>query len=145
MCLTTCSPRDKLPFLISSIREPHAQDFLLTIPINGLGQKINPREYRSVLCYRITIPLFIEGSLCPSCNIAKMDMWGEDVFHYSSEFGVKFQHNLVRKMLVDICCKARISVRKEAPFALCWHGSLLMGPWDLLSKCCRRKEEKIHY
>ena len=27
--------------ILSSTREPHAQDFLLTIPIDGLGQKMN--------------------------------------------------------------------------------------------------------
>ena len=57
-----------------STREPHAQDFLLTIPIDGLGQKMNSRQFLSVLCYRLTNPLFSEDNLCPSCNIAKMDI-----------------------------------------------------------------------
>ena len=62
--------------ILSSTQEPHAEDFLLTIPIDGLGQKINPRQFWSILCYRLTIPLFAEDSLYPSCNTAKMDVGG---------------------------------------------------------------------
>ena len=43
-----------------------------------------------------------------------MDKWGDHTVHCSYEIGVKYRHNLVRDMLVDICCKAGISVRKEA-------------------------------
>ena len=58
--------------ILSSTRESHVQDFLLTIPIDGLGQRLNPRQYLSVLCYRLTVPLYAEGSLCPSYNSAKI-------------------------------------------------------------------------
>ena len=44
----------------------------------------------------------------------EMDKWGDHAVHCSHEIGVKFWHNLVRDMLIDICCKSRISVRKEA-------------------------------
>ena len=61
--------------ILCSTKEPHTQDFLLTIPIDGLGQKMNSRQFQYVLCYRLTIPLLAEDSLCPSCNTAKMDIW----------------------------------------------------------------------
>ncbi|PWA89467.1 hypothetical protein CTI12_AA111330 [Artemisia annua] len=77
--------------ILSSIRPPHAQDFLFTIPIDGLGQKMNPCQFRSVLCYRLTVPMFPEGSLCPSCNVHRMDQWGDHAVHCSSEVG-KIDH-----------------------------------------------------
>ncbi|PWA80644.1 hypothetical protein CTI12_AA194290 [Artemisia annua] len=71
--------------ILSCIRAPHAQDFLFTIPIVGLGQRMNHRQFRSVLCYRLVIPMFAEGSLCPSCNVHRMDQWGDHAVHCSSE------------------------------------------------------------
>nr|GEU59798.1 hypothetical protein [Tanacetum cinerariifolium] len=56
---------------------PHAHDFLYTIPIDGLGQMMNHRQFRSVLCHRISVPMFSEGSLCPSCNVHRMDKGGD--------------------------------------------------------------------
>ena len=35
---------------------------------------------------------------------------GDHAVHCSSEVAVKFQHNLVWDMLVDICCKVGIKV-----------------------------------
>ncbi|GKD42816.1 hypothetical protein Tco_1267461 [Tanacetum coccineum] len=39
----------------------------------------------------------------------------QSILHCSSEVGVKFRHNLVRDILVDICFKVGIMVPKEAP------------------------------
>ncbi|PWA58431.1 hypothetical protein CTI12_AA400130 [Artemisia annua] len=50
----------------------------------------------------LAIPMFSEGSICPSCNVHRMDQWGDHAVHCSSELGVKFRHNLVRDILVDI-------------------------------------------
>lgn len=66
--------------IFSSTRELHAPDFLLTIPINGLGQKMNHRQFWAILCYRLTITLFVEGSFFPSCNSSRMDKWGIKLF-----------------------------------------------------------------
>ncbi|PWA58713.1 hypothetical protein CTI12_AA302350 [Artemisia annua] len=94
--------------ILSCIRAPHAQDFLFTITIDGLGQRMNHRQFRSVLCYRLSVPMFSEGSLFLSCNVHRMDKWGDHAVHCSSEVGVKFRHNLVRDILVDICSKVGI-------------------------------------
>ncbi|GKA03367.1 putative reverse transcriptase domain-containing protein [Tanacetum coccineum] len=64
---------------------------------------------------KLAIPMFCEGSLCPSCNVHRMDQWGDHAVHCSSKVGVKFRHNLVRDILVDICSKVGIMVHKEAP------------------------------
>nr|GEX91107.1 CAAX amino terminal protease [Tanacetum cinerariifolium] len=67
------------------------------------------------LVSRLAIPMFSEGSLCSSCNVHQIDQWGDHAVHCSNDVGVKFRHNLVRDILVDICSKARIMVRKDAP------------------------------
>ena len=118
--------------LLSCVREPHAQDFLFTIPIDGLGQRMNPRQFRSVLCYRLAVPLFSEGSLCPSCSVHRMDQWGDHAIHCSSEVGVKFRHNLVRDVLIDICSKVGVAVRKEAPLGFLSEDGRDLRPADLL-------------
>ncbi|PWA65590.1 hypothetical protein CTI12_AA334530 [Artemisia annua] len=37
----------------------------------------------------LAIPMFSEGSLCPGCNVHRMDQWGDYAVHCSSEVGVK--------------------------------------------------------
>nr|GEX97374.1 beta-myrcene synthase [Tanacetum cinerariifolium]GEX97923.1 beta-myrcene synthase [Tanacetum cinerariifolium] len=101
--------------ILSCVSAPHAQDFLSTIPIDGLGQRMNHRQFRSVLCYRLAVPMFSEGNLCPSCNVQRMDQWGDHPVHCSSEVGVTSMHNPVRDILVDKCSKVGIMVRKETP------------------------------
>ncbi|GJX46519.1 coatomer, epsilon subunit, partial [Tanacetum coccineum] len=118
--------------ILSCIRAPHAQDFLFTIPIDGLGQRMNHRQFRSILCYRLAVPMFSEGSLCPSCNTHRMDQWGDHAAHCSSEVGVKFRHNLVRDILVDICSMVGIMVRKEAPMGFFSEDGKDLRPANLL-------------
>nr|GEZ94088.1 hypothetical protein [Tanacetum cinerariifolium] len=67
------------------------------------------------LISKLAVPMFSEGSLSPSCNVHRMDQCGDHVVHCSGEVGVKFRHNLVRDILVDICSKVGTMVRKEAP------------------------------
>ncbi|GKC92502.1 hypothetical protein Tco_1157944 [Tanacetum coccineum] len=124
------SPRQVV--ILSCIRSPHAQDFLFTIPVDGLGQRMNHRQFRSVLCYRLAIPMFSEGSLCPSCNVHRMDQWGDHAVHCSSEVGMKFRYNLVRDILVDICSKVGIMVGKEAPIGFLSEDENDLRPADLL-------------
>ncbi|GJV80909.1 hypothetical protein Tco_1516779, partial [Tanacetum coccineum] len=45
------------------------------------------------LVSKLVVPMFSEGSLCPSCNTHQMDQWGDHAVHCSSEVGVKFRHN----------------------------------------------------
>ncbi|KAL8121383.1 hypothetical protein AgCh_018206 [Apium graveolens] len=66
--------------ILSCIHAPHAQDFLFTIPIDGLGQRMNQHNF---------------GWYCTTV--------------------VKFGHNLVRDILVDIYSKVSVPVREEAP------------------------------
>lgn len=82
--------------------------------------------------YRLAIPLFDEGNLCPSCNNPIMNKLGNHMVHCSSEVGVKFWHNLVPNMLVDIYHKAGISVCKEAPMGFYSKAGNVLRPVDLV-------------
>ncbi|GJR09741.1 RNA-directed DNA polymerase, eukaryota, reverse transcriptase zinc-binding domain protein [Tanacetum coccineum] len=74
--------------ILSCIRASHAHDFLFTIPIDGLGHRMKHHQFCSVLCYRLSVPMFFEGSLCPSCNAHQMDQWEDHAVHCSSEVGI---------------------------------------------------------
>ncbi|GJX74400.1 hypothetical protein Tco_0312995, partial [Tanacetum coccineum] len=61
-----------------------------------------------------------------------MDKWGDHAVHCSSEVGVKFRHNLVHDIIVDICSKVGIMVRKEAPMGFRSGDGKDLRPADLL-------------
>ncbi|PWA97973.1 hypothetical protein CTI12_AA024310 [Artemisia annua] len=84
------------------------------------------------LVAKLAIPMFSEGSLCPSCNVHSMDQWRDHTVHCSSEVGVKFRHNLVRDILVDICSKVGIMVHKEASTGFLSEDGEELRPADLL-------------
>ncbi|GJV93107.1 hypothetical protein Tco_1540920 [Tanacetum coccineum] len=87
--------RQKVVF--ECLRAPYAQDFLLAIPIDGLGQHMSP---------------------------ACLDSFGEHAVHCKELPGFKYRHDMVRDVLFDICRRAGISVKKEAPV------NFLTGPSD---------------
>ena len=97
------------------LRAPHAQDFLLTIPIDGLGQHMSPVEYQTILRYRLMIPIFSIEKICPVCRKACLDTFGEHAVHCRELPGFKYRHDVVRDVLFDACRRAGISVKKEAP------------------------------
>ncbi|GJW30502.1 hypothetical protein Tco_0047377 [Tanacetum coccineum] len=49
------------------LRAPHAQDFLLVISIDGLGQHMSAVEYDIILKYHLLIPLFLVDKIYPVC------------------------------------------------------------------------------
>ncbi|PWA88499.1 hypothetical protein CTI12_AA120320 [Artemisia annua] len=51
----------------------HAQEFLLAIPIDGLGQHMSPVEYHTILKYHLMIPLFPVDEIYPVCRKACLD------------------------------------------------------------------------
>nr|GEU88258.1 hypothetical protein [Tanacetum cinerariifolium] len=63
--------------IFKCLRGPHAQDFLLAIPINGLGKHIPLVEYRTILKYRLMISLFSVDAICPLCRKACLHSFGE--------------------------------------------------------------------
>ncbi|GJS24862.1 hypothetical protein Tco_0453494 [Tanacetum coccineum] len=97
------------------LQAPHAQDFLLAIPIDGLGQHMSPVEYRIILKYRLMIPLFPVDEACPVCRKPCLDSFGEHAIHCRELPGFKYRHDMVRDVLVDVFRRVGISVKKEAP------------------------------
>nr|GEV32545.1 putative reverse transcriptase domain-containing protein [Tanacetum cinerariifolium] len=105
--------RQKIVF--KCLRAPRAHDFLLPIPIDGLGQHMSPVEYCTILKYRFMIPLFPVDTICSVCHKACLDSFGELAIHCKELSGFKYRHDLVRDVLSDICRHAGISIKKEAP------------------------------
>ncbi|KAJ0797665.1 putative exostosin [Helianthus annuus] len=101
--------------IFECLRAPHAQDFLLAIPIDGLGQHMSPVEYHTILKYRLMIPLFPVDKVCPVCHKVCLDSFGEHAVHCREIPGFKYRHDLVRDVLFDIFRCAGISAKKEAP------------------------------
>ncbi|GJS89980.1 hypothetical protein Tco_0772616 [Tanacetum coccineum] len=63
------------------LRAPHAQDFLLAIPIDGLGQHMSQVEYYTILKYRFMISLFPVDAICLVCRKACLDSFGDMRFN----------------------------------------------------------------
>jgi len=101
--------------IFGCLQAPHAQDFLLAIPIDELGQHMSPVGYRTILRYRLMIPLFSIDEVCPVCRKACLNTFGEHVVHCKELFGFKFRHDFVRDLLFDIIRRVGVSVKKEAP------------------------------
>nr|GEY87980.1 putative reverse transcriptase domain-containing protein [Tanacetum cinerariifolium] len=103
---------------------PHAQDNLLAILIDGLGQHMSTVEYRTILKYRIFIPLFSIDDICPVCRKACLDSFGEHAVHYKELLGFKYRHDMVRDVIFYVYRRARISAKQEA------HVNFLTDPLD---------------
>nr|GEW11411.1 putative reverse transcriptase domain-containing protein [Tanacetum cinerariifolium] len=120
------------------LRAPHAQDFLLAIPIDRLGQHMSPVEYHTILKYRLMILLFPVDALCPVCRKACLDSFREHAVHCKKLSGFKYRHDMVRDVLFDICRRARISAKKEAPVNFLTDptdGRSTLRPTDVLVFC----------
>ncbi|GJR80490.1 hypothetical protein Tco_0151275, partial [Tanacetum coccineum] len=111
------SPRQMA--LWTSQREDHTSDWLRTVPISGLGQTMNGKTYRCVLCYRLGIPLFSVSKPCSACSrVFAGDIYGDHVVSCAGIIGIKHRHNVVRDTLVDICYRSGISAGKEVDIGL---------------------------
>ncbi|GKA00270.1 putative reverse transcriptase domain-containing protein [Tanacetum coccineum] len=71
--------RQKVVF--NCLRALHAQDFLLAISIDGLGQHMSPVEYCTILKYRLMILLFLVDVICLVFHKACLDSFEEHAVH----------------------------------------------------------------
>ncbi|GJT04046.1 hypothetical protein Tco_0838508 [Tanacetum coccineum] len=90
--------KDKAVF--EYLRAPHAQDFLLAIPIDKLAQHMSLVKYRTILKYRLMIPLFSVDAICPICRKACLDSFGEHAVHCKELSGFNYRHDMVRDVLL---------------------------------------------
>nr|GFC44031.1 ABC transporter A family member 9-like [Tanacetum cinerariifolium] len=96
--------------LWKSQMEDHTSDWLRVVSISRLGQTMNGRTYRCVLCYRLGVPLFSVLKPCSACSrIFAKDVYGDHVVLCAGIVDIKHRHNIVRDTLVDICFRSRIS------------------------------------
>ncbi|GJU46085.1 hypothetical protein Tco_1203351 [Tanacetum coccineum] len=72
-------------------------------------------EYRTILKYRLMIPLFLVDEICPVCRKACLDSFREHAVHCKELPGFKYRHNMVRDVLFDVCRRVGISAKKETP------------------------------
>ncbi|GJZ35447.1 hypothetical protein Tco_0581264 [Tanacetum coccineum] len=61
------------------------------------------------------ISLFSVDAICSVCRKARLDFFGEHAVHCKELPGFKYRHDMVRDVLFDICRRAGIYVKKEAP------------------------------
>jgi Reverse transcriptase (RNA-dependent DNA polymerase) len=103
------SPR--LHAVLDALQAPHASDFLLALPIESLSQTMGSREYRAVLKYRLSIPLFSGATRCMCGEV--LDRWGDHAVHCSRFPGVKRRHDFLRDGYFRLAREANLSVEKE--------------------------------
>ncbi|KAJ0865868.1 putative exostosin [Helianthus annuus] len=92
-------------------------------------------EYRTILKYRLMIPMYPEDETCLICRKACMDKYGEHAVHCKELPGFKYRHDWVRDVLGDILRRAGISAKKEAPVNFLtdpMEGRSTLRPADLL-------------
>ncbi|GJU54265.1 hypothetical protein Tco_1227979 [Tanacetum coccineum] len=119
--------------LWQSQREEHTSDWLRVVPISGLGQTMNGKTYRCVLCYRLGVPLFSVSKPCPACSkVSTGDVYGDHAVSCAGVIGIKHRHNAVRDTLVDICFRSGISAGKEVDIGLGGGCDKALRPADML-------------
>ncbi|GJX12155.1 hypothetical protein Tco_0202014 [Tanacetum coccineum] len=66
--------------LWQSQMEDHTSDWLRVVLISGLGQTMNGKTYRCMLCYRLGVPLFSVSKPCSACSkVFTGDIFGDHV------------------------------------------------------------------
>ncbi|GJZ16899.1 hypothetical protein Tco_0553022 [Tanacetum coccineum] len=74
----------QLMALWKSQMEDHTSDWLKVVLISGLGQTMNGRTYRCVLCYRLGVPLFSVPKPCSACSrVFVADINGDHAVSYA--------------------------------------------------------------
>ncbi|GKD38803.1 hypothetical protein Tco_1259010 [Tanacetum coccineum] len=105
--------------LWQSQMKDHTSDWLTVVLISGLGQTMNGKTYRCVLCYWLCVHLFSVSSSCLACSrVFTRDIYEDHAVSCADIIGIKYRHNVVRDTLVDICFRSGISDGKEVDIGL---------------------------
>ncbi|GJV88413.1 hypothetical protein Tco_1532351 [Tanacetum coccineum] len=132
---------------------PRAQDFLLAIPVDWLGQHMSPVKYRTIIKYRLMIPLFPVDEICPVCRKVCLNSFREHAVHSKELSGFKYRHDMVRDVLFDAALKVvscKVTKHEKAcienqhvfvPFAFDAFGFLAPEAVELLNRFQRVMHE----
>ncbi|GJS99829.1 hypothetical protein Tco_0820999 [Tanacetum coccineum] len=119
--------------LWKSQMEDHTSDWLRAVPISGLGQTMNGKTYRCVLCYRLGVPLFSILKPCSACSrVFAEDIYRDHDVSCAGIINIKHRHNVVRDTLVNICYWSGISAGKEIDIGLEGGCDKPLRPADML-------------
>jgi hypothetical protein len=130
---STFSLSPRLSALWKSQQGDHTSAWLRAVPISGLGQIMNAKTYRCVLCYRLGVPLFSASTPCSACSrVFPGDIFGDHAVSCAGIVGIKHRHNVVRDTLVDVCYRSGISARKEVDIGLSGGNGDALRPADVL-------------
>ncbi|GKA84855.1 hypothetical protein Tco_0806509 [Tanacetum coccineum] len=98
------------------VRKPGNPETELEDSVRNRSRKginnMSPEEHRTVLKYRLMIPLFPVDAICLVCRKACFDSFGEHAIHCKELSSFKYQHDMVSDVLFDVCRRARISAKK---------------------------------
>ncbi|GKB61712.1 hypothetical protein Tco_0917898 [Tanacetum coccineum] len=123
LLLRSCMGIFKLFFGLGTCQPVHMEEatlffdkgFSTCYPYRRAWSNTSPVEYRTILKYRLMIPLFPVDAICLVCHKACLDSFGEHAVHCKELPGFKYRHDMVRDVLFDICRRVGISAKKEAP------------------------------
>nr|GEY29700.1 hypothetical protein [Tanacetum cinerariifolium] len=119
--------------LWQSLMEDHTSDWLRVVPISRLGQTMNGKTYRCVLCYGLGVPLFSVSNPCSACSkVFTGDIYGDHTVSFAGIIGIKHRHNIVCDILVDIYFRSGISAGKEVDIELGGGCDKPLRPADML-------------
>ncbi|MFS7986034.1 putative exostosin [Helianthus anomalus] len=92
-------------------------------------------EYKAILKYWLMISMYPEDETCSICRKTCMDKYGEHAVHCKELPRLKYRHDWVRDVLLDILRRAGISAKKEAHVNFLTdpiEGRFTLRPSDLL-------------
>jgi hypothetical protein len=89
-----CYDRVRQKAVFACLKTTHAQNFLLAITIDGLGQHKSLVEYHIVLRYHLMIPLFPIDEVCLIYRKTWLDTFGGHAAHCRKLTWFKYMHKL---------------------------------------------------
>jgi hypothetical protein len=99
--------------LLSSVQLKHTGDYLNVIPSPQLGLKLQDTEFRLACQFRLGIPFYPHGGLCPFCE-KPSDALGEHVVSACGHSGDRTRrHASLRDALFAIAQAAMLAPKKE--------------------------------
>ncbi|RHN81003.1 hypothetical protein MtrunA17_Chr1g0194331 [Medicago truncatula] len=102
--------------LLGCLKATNSHDFLVAILMDGLCQHMSSVEYRTILRYRLMIPLFPVDDVCFVFRKVCLDTFVKHTVHCKELLGFKYKYDFVRDVIFFyIFRQVGVSVKKEVP------------------------------